>query len=72
MDRQMTQLLTVGHYADNLDAGPDEVYDPEFEVLVHQMLVRVGEDPEREGLKGVPKHKIFQECGIMAAIRLGR
>jgi len=54
MDRQMTQLPTNGHYATNLDAGPDEVYDPEFEALVRQMLVRVGEDPEREGLEHTP------------------
>lgn len=32
----------------------EESYDPEFEVLVEQMLTRLGEDPERDGLKRTP------------------
>jgi GTP cyclohydrolase I len=44
-----------GHYATNLEVvDPTELYDPKFEALVRQMLVRVGEDPEREGLKRTP------------------
>lgn len=31
-----------------------EVYDPHFENLVEQMLLRLGEDPERDGLKRTP------------------
>ncbi|NJN82456.1 MAG: GTP cyclohydrolase I FolE [Caldilineaceae bacterium] len=31
-----------------------ESYDPAFEALVEQMLVRVGEDPQREGLVRTP------------------
>ncbi len=31
-----------------------ESYDPEFEGLIEQMLVRVGEDPERDGLLRTP------------------
>ncbi len=44
-----------GHYATNLKVvDPSEVYDPHFEALVQQMLVRVGEDPKREGLQRTP------------------
>lgn len=43
-----------GHYAENLDAEPDEVYDPPFEALIRQLLLQVGEDPEREGLRRTP------------------
>ncbi|MCP4166726.1 MAG: GTP cyclohydrolase I FolE [Chloroflexi bacterium] len=32
----------------------DEVYDPEFEALVEELLVRVGEDPRRDGLQRTP------------------
>ena len=31
-----------------------ESYDPAFESLVEEMLVRLGEDPERDGLKRTP------------------
>lgn len=54
MSTQLTVLPTNGHYATSLDAGPDEVYDPEFEGLIQQMLVRLGEDPERDGLQRTP------------------
>jgi GTP cyclohydrolase I len=43
-----------GHYAANLDAEPGESYDPYFEDLVRKMLLRMGEEPEREGLKRTP------------------
>ena len=43
-----------GHYVDNLDAEPDEIYDPEFEAIVRQMLEKIGEDPQREGLQRTP------------------
>ncbi len=43
-----------GHYADNIDAEPDEVYDPEFESLIRNVLLKLGEDPEREGLRRTP------------------
>lgn len=33
---------------------PEESFDPEFEALVAQMLHKLGEDPEREGLKRTP------------------
>ena len=34
--------------------APVEVYDAEFEQLVESILVRLGEDPQREGLKRTP------------------
>ncbi|RME60999.1 MAG: GTP cyclohydrolase I FolE [Caldilineae bacterium] len=33
---------------------PAESYDPAFEALIRQMLQRLGEDPEREGLQRTP------------------
>ena len=42
------------HFATDIDATVDEVYDPQFESLIRQMLVRLGEDPDREGLKKTP------------------
>ena len=35
-------------------AKSQEVYDPAFEALIEQMLVRVGEDPGRDGLVRTP------------------
>ncbi len=53
-----TKLGALGpfeaHYATDLEAAPGEVYDPEFEALIGQMLVRLGEDPGREGLQRTP------------------
>jgi GTP cyclohydrolase IA len=54
MKQQMELASTDSHYATNLEAAPGEVYDPQFEELVRQMLLRLGEDPEREGLKRTP------------------
>jgi GTP cyclohydrolase IA len=34
--------------------APTDVYDAEFEALVEKMLVRLGEDPERDGLLRTP------------------
>lgn len=37
-------------------AQPDqEAYDPEFEAIIREMIERVGEDPEREGLLKTPQ-----------------
>ncbi len=54
MAKVIEHLPTNGHYATTLDGDPGEVYDPEFESLVRQMLVQLGEDPEREGLQRTP------------------
>jgi GTP cyclohydrolase I len=43
------------HYAVDIDERTTgEVYDPAFESVIEQMLVRLGEDPDREGLKRTP------------------
>ena len=52
--RLKTDIVKGGHYAANLDAEADETYDEQIESLVHGMLVRLGEDPRREGLTRTP------------------
>lgn len=54
MSDKKLPFVVTGRYANNLDAASGESYDPEFEALVRAMLVRFGEDPEREGLKRTP------------------
>ncbi len=54
VDSRVATALTDAHYATDIDAAANEVYDPQFEALVSQMLVRLGEDPEREGLRRTP------------------
>ncbi|MGD2137459.1 MAG: GTP cyclohydrolase I FolE [Gammaproteobacteria bacterium] len=57
MSRQpdKSRLLAAGHYAPALEPSSDEeVYDPEFETLIRNMLLRLGDDPEREGLRRTP------------------
>jgi GTP cyclohydrolase I len=54
MDQQTSFMASESHYATNLEAAPGEVYDPQFEDLVRQVLLRLGEDPERVGLKRTP------------------
>lgn len=49
------QVLANGHYANNLDSVPGEIYDPEFENLIRQVLVRLGDNPERDGLRRTPQ-----------------
>jgi len=51
---QKSQLVSRGHYASTLEAADGETYDPPFEALVRNMLVRLGEDPGREGLQRTP------------------
>jgi GTP cyclohydrolase IA len=54
MNSQMLETLGSGHYAGNIDAEPGETYDSQFENLVREMLVRLNEDPDREGLERTP------------------
>ncbi len=54
MTEQVLRMPTENHYATNLEAAPGEVYDAAFEGLITQMLVRLGEDPQREGLQRTP------------------
>lgn len=44
----------TGHYAANLDGELGETYDEGFEKLVRDMLLRLGENPERQGLRRTP------------------
>jgi GTP cyclohydrolase I len=47
--------MTNGHYASSLDPTSDaEVYDEKFEALIREMLYRLGDDPQREGLHRTP------------------
>lgn len=55
MSKNVMQVLANGHYANNLDSVPGEIYDPEFENLIRQVLVRLGDDPERDGLRRTPQ-----------------
>jgi len=49
------RMVTAGHYAETFDAGSeDEVYDPEKEDLIRNLLGRLGEDTHREGLRRTP------------------
>ncbi len=50
------KIKSLSHYGSDqvFEAEEDEVYDPEFEDLIRQILVRIGEDPEREGLRRTP------------------
>jgi GTP cyclohydrolase I len=58
MDTTMTKRITPARSTppifDDFDTESDEVYDPDFEGIVRQMLVRIGEEPGREGLKRTP------------------
>lgn len=50
-----THLVTDSHYATSFEAeSEDEVYDARKESLVKKMLVEIGEDPQREGLRRTP------------------
>jgi GTP cyclohydrolase I len=49
------RMVTAGHYAETFDArSEDEVYDPEKEGLIRNLLSSLGEDPNREGLRRTP------------------
>ena len=49
VSKKLSSALPVSDAAES-----DEVYDAEFEQLVEAMLIRLGEDPHREGLKRTP------------------
>jgi GTP cyclohydrolase I len=44
----------VRGFEDEFDGAAGEIYDPDFEQLITQMLGRLGEDPHRDGLKRTP------------------
>jgi GTP cyclohydrolase I len=55
INKQKAQALSAGRYASTLDAQSEaEIYDEEFEALIRDLLLRVGEDPQREGLARTP------------------
>lgn len=39
---------------DDFDTESEESYDPDFENIIRQMLLRIGEQPDREGLQRTP------------------
>jgi len=52
---QISRIVNRGHYAETFEAETEEeVYDAEKESLVRGLLVEVGEDPGREGLRRTP------------------
>ena len=55
INKDKARAIAEGHYAASLEAVSDaEVYDADFEELIRQMLLRLGEDPDREGLRRTP------------------
>ncbi len=54
MTKRITPARSTPPIFDDFDTESDEVYDPDFEGIVRQMLVRIGEDPERDGLRRTP------------------
>lgn len=55
MDTKLSKVLEEGHYIGNLEIDSDEHYDQELEASVEKILVRLGEDPSRKGLKRTPQ-----------------
>ena len=53
--KEKIEEQAFGRYAIDLDSDSEaEVYDSEMEAIVRGMLTRLGEDPDREGLKRTP------------------
>ena len=54
MSKRITPARANPPIFDDYDTETDEVYDADFENIVRQMLVRIGEQPERQGLQRTP------------------
>lgn len=54
MSKRITPARANPPIFDDYDTETDEVYDADFEGIIRQMLVRIGEQPEREGLQRTP------------------
>ncbi len=54
MSKRITPVQPKPPIYDDYDTESEEVYDADFESIVRQMLVRIGEQPEREGLLRTP------------------
>ena len=53
--KEKARQIALGRYATSLDpSSSTEVYDTDFEALIREMLTRLGEDPDREGLHRTP------------------
>ncbi len=54
--KPLFRVDTFSHYGSDqiFEAEENEVYDPEFEAMIRQILIRIGEDPNREGLRRTP------------------
>jgi len=50
-----SRIVNRGHYAETFEAEiGEDAYDREKEALVRTLLAKIGEDPEREGLRRTP------------------
>jgi GTP cyclohydrolase IA len=54
MTKRITPARASQPIFDEFDTESDDSYDPGFEDIIRQMLMRIGEEPEREGLKRTP------------------
>jgi GTP cyclohydrolase I len=54
MNKRIMPAQTKPPIFDDYDTENDEVYDAGFEDIIRQMLVRIGEQPERQGLQRTP------------------
>lgn len=55
MDKKWAKQVEEGHYIGSLDVAPGEHYDQEFETSIEKILMRLGEDPGRQGLRRTPQ-----------------
>jgi GTP cyclohydrolase IA len=54
MNKRITPARANPPIFDDYDTETDESYDPDFENLIRQILTRIGEQPDREGLQRTP------------------
>jgi GTP cyclohydrolase I len=66
LDKPESAAIASGHYAASLDADSGNPDDAEFEAMVRRMLVRLGEDPEREGLRRTPA-RVAKAMGFLTS-----
>ncbi|BAW80306.1 GTP cyclohydrolase I [Candidatus Nitrosoglobus terrae] len=55
MDKKLTKPLSKDPYMDSLEMESDEPYNEELEASIRKMLIQLGEDPSREGLRRTPQ-----------------
>ena len=54
MNKRITPARANAPIFDDYDTETEESYDPDFEDLISQILTRIGEQPDREGLQRTP------------------